>query len=112
MVRVTLRHADGGQRPAVRVLVGGLLLLLADHHRAQVGAFLLQIFGPVTLAAAVHAARQLVDTERVVDVVRVGADRLVVSSGHHNGHLRYTLHHRRRHRALVLGRVRREWCGR
>lgn len=33
-------------------------------------------------------ARQLVDAQRVIDVVRVGADRLVVPGGHH---------HRQRH---------------
>jgi len=64
------------------------------------------------MMALVDAAGQLVDAERVIDVVRVGADRLVVSGGHHHRQ-RHALHRGHGHRrALVLGHVRRERRGR
>jgi len=85
----------------------GLLLLLGNDDDAtgfQIGLFL------VGMMALVDAARQLVDAERVVDVVRVGADRLVVPGGHDHRQ-RHALHRGHR-RALVLGHVRRERRGR
>jgi len=60
--------------------VFGLLLLLGDNiSRFQIS--LLLFLG--MMALIVDAARQLVDTERVIDVMRVGTNRLVVSGGHH-----------------------------
>lgn len=96
----TLRYANGGQRPVVGVLFG-LLLLLDDNTGLQIALFL-------GMALVVHAARELVNAERVVDVVRVGADRLVVPGGHHHGQRL----HAHGHRALVLGHVRGERRGR
>jgi len=115
-VTSTLRHADGGQRAAVGVFRLLLLLLRNDNAgcRFQVGVLQRLLLGRTM--ALVDAARQLVDAERVVDVVRVGADRLVMSGGHHHGQRRHALHRRRchyRHRArVVLGCVWREWRGR
>lgn len=109
----SLRHADGGQRPVA--VVGSLLfgLVVRVGYGFQIVLLLvlmllLLIPGVVMALVVDDAARQLVDTERVVDVVRVGADRLMVSGGHH---------HRQRHahrhrRAFVLGHVRRERRGR
>jgi len=106
----SLRHADGGQRP---VTVVGSLLLFGLVVRATAGfqivlllvllLLLLQIPGVVMALVVYDATRQLVDAERVVDVVRVGADRLMVPGGHHHGQ-RHAHGHRR---ALVLGHVRR-----
>lgn len=91
VVRATA--ADGFQ--IVLLLV--LLLLLV----------LVVLPGAVTMALVVDdAARQLVDAERVVDVVRVGADRLMVSGGHHHRQRRHA--HRGHRWTLVLGHVRRE----
>lgn len=117
----SLRHANGGQRP-VAVVVGTLLfgLVVRVGYGFQIVLLLLLLLmlmmlllllllpGVVMALVVDDAARQLVDAERVVDVVRVGADRLMVSGGHH---------HRQRHahrhrRALVLGHVRRERRGR
>jgi len=95
----TLRYANGGQGPVVGVLFG-LLLLLDDNTSFQIALFL-------GMALVVDAARELVDAERVVDVVWVGADRLVVPGGHHHGQW-----HAHGHRALVLGHVWGERCGR
>lgn len=93
-----LRHADGGQRPVIGVLFG--LLLLLDDTGLQIALFL-------RMALAADTTRQLVHTERVVYVVRVGADRLMVSCGHH-----HCQRHAYGHRALVLGHVRGERRGR
>jgi len=114
----SLRHANGGQRP-VAVVVGALLfgLVVRVGYGFQIVLLLLLLLllmlmlllpGVVMALVVDNAARQLVNAERVVDVVRVGADRLMVSGGHH---------HRQRHahrhrRTLVLGHVRRERRGR
>lgn len=95
----TLRHTDGGQRPVVVGVLFGLLLLL-DDTGLQIALFL-------WMALAAYAARQLVHAERVVYVVRVGADRLMVPRGHHHGQ-----RHAHGHGALVLGHVRGERRGR
>jgi len=69
---------------------------------------LLLVPGVVMALVVDDATRQLVDAERVVDVVRVGANRLVVPGGHHHGQ-RHAHGHRR---ALILGHVRCERRGR
>lgn len=82
----TLRHADGWQRAIVvgcTLLVGLLLLLL----------LLLDILGMMALVA--DTARQLIDTQRVVDVMRVGADWLMVSNGRYH-HREWHAHGHRR----------------
>lgn len=94
----TLRNADGGQRPVAGTLFG--LLLLLDDTGFQIALFL-------RMALATDAPRQLVHAERVVYVVRVGADRLMVPGGHHHGQ-----RHAHGHRALVVGHVRGERRGR
>lgn len=91
----------------------GLLLLLNDEAGFQIGLFL--VVGVAALV--IDAARQLVDAEWVVDVVRVGANWLMVSGGHHHRQrhsllLLLLLHHRGHRRTLVLGHVRRERRGR
>lgn len=109
----SLRHADGGQRP---VTVVGSLLLFGLVVRATAGfqivlllmLLLLLVPGVVMALVVDDATRQLVDAKRVVDVVRVGANRLVVPGGYH---------HCQRHadghwRAFVFGHVRRERRGR
>jgi len=69
---------------------------------------LLLVPGVVMALVVDDATRQLVDAEWVVNVVRVGANRLVVPGGYHYGQ-----RHAHGHRwALVLGHVWRERRGR